>query len=886
MKRGEDAPYGGFKTVLSLLTRIFPSKNDRELRRLQPRVDAIARLEPKFAAYSDAELTGMTAQLRDKLAHNFTLDDILEEAFAVVREAGKRTLGLRHYDVQMIGGMVLHEGKIAEMRTGEGKTLVASLPVYLNALSGKGVHVVTVNDYLAVRDSLGRGNFKGMGEIYRFLGLTVGCILHDQPNDERREAYRCDVTYGTNNEFGFDYLRDNMVSYAEHRVQRRLNFALVDEVDSILIDEARTPLIISGPAEESTDKYGRVDRLIPQMKKDVDFTIDEKARTAVLTDEGVSATEKFLGLENLYDDRNTVWVHHVQQALRAHVVYKRDTDYVVRDGKVTIVDEFTGRLMPGRRWGEGLHQAVEAKEGVPIERETQTLATVTLQNYFRMYETLAGMTGTALTEAQEFHEIYQLDVVTIPTNRPMVRIDHPDLVYKNLKGKFQAVADEIAEHNKRGQPVLVGTVSIEKNEMLSEMLKRRGVVHEVLNAKNHEREAEIIAQAGRKGAVTIATNMAGRGTDIQLGEGVADLGGLHVLGTERNESRRVDNQLRGRSGRQGDPGSSRFYISLEDDLMRIFGSEKLQGLMGKLGMTDEEAIEHSLINRSIERAQKSVEGHNFDIRKRLLEYDDVMNRQREVVYSRRQALLEGEDIREDVAAMVLDLAQSHFELHAAEGTDSAEWDLAKLNQWFEETFRVKAPTWDAAALRNLGREEALRAYLASAESAYQAQEAKLGPEALRVLERHIVLEAVDTAWKDHLFAMDQLKEGVGLRAYGQKDPLIEYNRDGYQMFSVMMAGIKESVIPVLLRMEAVHRDERPVPLEDMRLRQYQESRPEFTLGATQAPVAEVPVGAAQEPAAPPPPQTVRRKFPKVGRNEPCPCGSGKKYKHCHGQTGA
>ncbi|HTB23431.1 MAG TPA: preprotein translocase subunit SecA [bacterium] len=875
--------------VLELLKKVFPSKNDREIRRLRPRAEAIAALEPKFAALSDAELTAMTAEFRDKLSHGFSLDDILEEAFAVVREAGKRTLGLRHYDVQMIGGMVLHEGKIAEMRTGEGKTLVASLPVYLNALSGKGVHVVTVNDYLARRDSLGKGDFKGMGEIYRFLGLSVGCIIHDQPPDVRHAAYMCDVTYGTNNEFGFDYLRDNMVNYAQHRVQRKLNFALVDEVDSILIDEARTPLIISGPADESTDKYGRVDALIPRMAKETHYTIDEKARSAMLTDDGVSMVEQFLGLENLYDDRNTVWVHHVQQALRAHVIYKRDIDYVVRDGKVTIVDEFTGRLMPGRRWGEGLHQAVEAKEKMAIERETQTLATITLQNYFRMYEKLAGMTGTALTEAQEFHEIYKLDVVTIPTNRPMVRADHPDLIFKNLAGKFKAVADEIAEHHKRGQPVLVGTVSIEKNEMLSEMLKRRGVRHEVLNAKNHEREAEIIALAGQTGAVTIATNMAGRGTDIQLGPGVADLGGLHVLGTERNESRRVDNQLRGRSGRQGDPGSSRFYISLEDDLMRIFGSDKLQGMMGTLGMTDDEAIEHPWINKSIERAQKSVEGHNFDIRKRLLEYDDVMNRQREVVYSRRQALLEGEDIREDVAAMVLDQAESHFALHVPAEADPSEWDLDGLDRWFEECFRQKPPHWEGEARKKLVRDEALRAYLAAAETAYKAQEDRLGAEALRVLERHIVLEAVDTAWKDHLYSMDHLKEGVGLRAYGQLDPLIEYKREGYEMFSRMMAGIKEGVVPMLLRMEAVHQ-EAPAPLEDPRLRQYKESRPEFTLGTPPAPgqaEAAVPVGVnrpAATTAPAPPPQTVRRKFPKVGRNEPCPCGSGKKYKHCHGNA--
>ncbi|HXB96810.1 MAG TPA: SEC-C metal-binding domain-containing protein, partial [bacterium] len=642
------------------------------------------------------------------------------------------------------------------------------------------------------------------------------------------------------------------------------------------------PLIISGPAEESTDKYGRVDRLIPQLKREEHFTIDEKAKSAALTDEGVTVVEKYLGLDNLYDDRNTVWVHHVQQALRAHVVYKRDTDYVVRDGKVTIVDEFTGRLMPGRRWGEGLHQAVEAKEGVPIERENQTLATITLQNYFRMYEKLSGMTGTASTEAQEFHEIYKLDVVTIPTHRPMVRKDNPDLVYKNLAGKFKAVAEEITELNKKGQPVLVGTVSIEKNEMLSELLKRRGVKHEVLNAKNHEREAEIISLAGQQGAVTIATNMAGRGTDIVLGAGVAALGGLHVLGTERNESRRVDNQLRGRSGRQGDPGSSRFYMSLEDDLMRIFGSDKLQGLMGRLGMTDEEAIEHSMINRSIERAQKSVESHHFDIRKRLLEYDDVMNRQREVVYSRRQALLEGEDIRPDVLAMVLDLAESHFDLVCPAEAEPETWDLAEMNRWFEDTYRRPAPRFEGKAPV---RDELLRAYLREAEAAYLAQEAKLGPEAIRVLERHVVLDTVDTAWKDHLYAMDHLKEGVGLRAYGQMDPLIEYKRDGYAMFARMMAGIKESVVPLLLRMEAVTKEEAPAPREDMRLRQYRESRPNLDLGGPPNEGGEAAVAAPAAVATAPniAVQPVRHKFPKVGRNEPCPCGSGKKYKQCHGK---
>jgi preprotein translocase subunit SecA len=573
-------------------------------------------------------------------------------------------------------------------------------------------------------------------------------------------------------------------------------------------------------------------------------------------------------------------VHHVQQALRAHTLYKRDTDYVVRDGKVIIVDEFTGRLMPGRRWGDGLHQAVEAKEGVPIERENQTLATITLQNYFRMYEKLAGMTGTAATEAGEFHEIYKLDVVVIPTHRPMVRRDYPDLVYKNMKGKLKAVVEDIAAAHAKGQPVLVGTVSIEKNEQLSELLKRRGVPHQVLNAKNHEREAEIVAKAGQKGAVTIATNMAGRGTDIVLGEGVAELGGLYVIGTERNESRRVDNQLRGRAGRQGDPGASRFYISLEDDLMRIFGSDKLQGIMGRLGMTEDEAIEHPMINRSIERAQKSVESHHFDIRKRLLEYDDVMNRQREVVYSRRQALLEGEDIRQDVLNMALDLVEAHFDLHVQAGTHPEEWDLDSLNTWFEEVFRLAPPRWTADERAKLSREDALRAYLKAAEEAYAAQERRLGVEAMRTLERHITLDVIDTAWKDHLYSMDHLKEGVGLRAYGQKDPLIEYKREGFEMFSAMMAGIKESVIPLLMRMETVHQTQ--APAEDLRQRQYKESRPEFTLGPIQAEGGEAVPPASAPPVEPI--QPIRRKVPKVGRNEPCPCGSGKKYKQCHGKA--
>jgi preprotein translocase subunit SecA len=873
-----------------LIKKIFPSKNDRDIKRLSQRVHAINAFEPVLAALNDEALQAKTPEFRARLAKGESLEDILPEAFAVVREAAKRVMGMRHYDVQMMGGMVLHEGTLAEMRTGEGKTLVASLPVYLNALGGKGVHVVTVNDYLAERDSLGKGSFKGMGEIYRFLGLSVGCIKHDQPSFERREAYHCDVTYGTNNEFGFDYLRDNMARYVEHRVQRKLNFALVDEVDSILIDEARTPLIISGPAEESTDQYARVDRLIPSFKKDMHYSLDEKARTASLSDEGIAAAEKFLNIDNLYDEKNTDWVHYVSQALRAHVLFKRDVDYVVKDGQVIIVDEFTGRLMPGRRYGEGLHQALEAKEGVTIERENQTLATVTLQNYFRMYKKLAGMTGTAATEAGEFHEIYKLDVVVVPTHRPMVRVDNADLIYKNVPGKFKAVADEIAECYKRGQPVLVGTVSIERNEQLSELLKRRGVKHEVLNAKNHAREAEIIAQAGQKGSVTIATNMAGRGTDIVLGPGVAELGGLHVIGTERNESRRVDLQLRGRSGRQGDPGSSRFYISLEDDLMRIFGSDKIQGIMGRLGMTDDEAIEHPLISRSIERAQKSVESHHFEIRKHLLEYDDVMNRQREVIYSRRETLLEGGDISKDVLDMVYDLVESHFMLHALEGSHPEEWDLESFGKWFKEVFRLEIHRPAAGDFAGIQREEYLRALLRLAEEAYRKQEARLGAEALRGLESHIVLDAIDTLWKEHLLAMDHLKEGIGLRAYGQKDPLIEYKREGYELFVRMMASIKEQVVPVLLRIDSVAEEREEAPEVDMAFRNLKESRPEFVpLQAAAAGQGSPAFGEVQ--AAPQggmakgaPVQPIRREFAKVGRNDTCPCGSGKKYKKCHGQA--
>jgi len=868
--------------MLSWIQRIFPSKNERELKRMAPMVEQVNALEAEYARLDDEALRAKTVEFRQRLAKGETLDELLPEAFAAVREAGKRAMGMRHYDVQLIGGMVLHHGRIAEMRTGEGKTLVATLTVYLNALEAKGVHVITVNDYLAERDSLGKGSFKGMGEIYRFMGLTVGCIKHDMRPEERKAAYACDITYGTNNEFGFDYLRDHMAVQPEYRVQRGLNYALVDEVDSILIDEARTPLIISGPAEESTTKYAQVDRLIPRLNKDEHYNLEEKTRTVALNDKGVEAAEQFLALKNLYEPHNIEWVHHIQQALRAHVLYKRDVDYVVKDGQVIIVDEFTGRLMPGRRFGEGLHQALEAKEGVRIERENQTLATITLQNYFRLYKKLAGMTGTAETEATEFFEIYKLDVMVIPTNRPMVRIDNPDVIYKSMQGKFKAVADEIAECNRLGQPVLVGTVSIEKNEQLAELLKRRGVKHEVLNAKNHEREAEIIARAGQKGSVTIATNMAGRGTDIVLGEGVIELGGLHVIGTERHESRRIDNQLRGRSGRQGDPGSSRFYVSLEDDLMRIFASDRISAIMSRLGMTEDEAIEHSIISKSIERAQKTVEGHNFDIRKHLLQYDDVMNKQREVVYARREAILEGEDIKGEVFGMLQDLVEAHFAANASVEMNPEEWDMKPFVAWFEETFKTPAADLLPKDMAQAGGEDLKRAFMRRAEEAYARKEAEVGADELRSLERYLTLEALDGLWKDLLLAMDKIKEGIGLQAYGQKDPLLEYKKEAFNAFSEMMSLVKEEVIPMLMRIHKADPERQLAPAApDPHQMRLQESRPEFTAPGQPAPMIEA-QGAPQKAPGKVVVEPIRRDMPKVGRNDLCPCGSGKKYKKCHG----
>jgi len=953
-----------------LIKKIVGSKNERELKRMRPIVEKINSLEPQMVALSDAQLRAKTPELKERLAKGATLDDILPEAFAVCREAGKRVLNMRHFDVQLIGGMVLHSGKIAEMKTGEGKTLVATLPAYLNGLAGKGVHVITVNDYLAKRDS------EWMGKIHEFLGLTVGVIVHGLDDSERREAYAADITYGTNNEFGFDYLRDNMKFALEDYVQRPFYFAIVDEVDSILIDEARTPLIISGPTEDSTDKYYLIDRIIPSLKKGEvieedantlsgkrkrhtgDFTVDEKSKSATLTEEGVLKVEKLLKVDNLYDPRHIEILHHVNQALRAHALFKRDVEYVVKDGEVIIVDEFTGRLMPGRRWSDGLHQAIEAKEGVQIENENQTLATITFQNYFRMYEKLSGMTGTADTEAEEFHKIYKLDVTVIPTNRPLLRPDFPDVVYKTEKEKFTAVIEEIKELYAKGQPVLVGTISIEKSEVLSEMLKKFGVPHNVLNAKQHDREAEIVAQAGRKGAITIATNMAGRGTDIVLGgnpeglarnelggspealadiqvknselhkeytkkistrdqiqpntvgyrqlsedidrlddelealrdellqqiqikfkqrveyfkpicaaehEEVVGLGGLHILGTERHESRRIDNQLRGRSGRQGDPGSSRFYLSLQDDLLRIFGSERVARIMEMLKIEEGEAITHGMISRAIENAQKKVEAHNFDIRKHLIDYDDVMNKQREVIYTQRKEILAGTDPRGSFLEMMDNAVEDIAETYAVEKVHSSEWDWDGITG---ETYRLfgglhlDVPQETLVRLNPANFRDLLKEKV---REIFDAKLASFGDDLMDHLIKVIMLQAIDQQWKDHLLSIDHLKEGIGLRGYGQKDPKQEYKKEAYQLFMDLITRIRQEVvekiywIQIAREQEAVERD-----IEQIEAQQQKKQKLVFNL---------VEGGAA--------PQPIKSKK-TAGRNDPCPCGSGKKYKKCCG----
>ncbi|MBI3121197.1 MAG: preprotein translocase subunit SecA [candidate division NC10 bacterium] len=961
-----------------LIQKIVGTKNERELARLRPRVLAINALEPEMQRLSDADFRAKTAAFRERAAKvaangdgdsQALLEEILPEAFAVCREAARRVLNMRHFDVQLIGGMVLHEGKIAEMATGEGKTLVATLPVYLNALTGKGVHLITVNDYLAKRDT------QWMGPIYHALGLSVGVLQHEasylfdptvRASDmrmanlrpcSRQEAYRTDVTYGTNSEFGFDYLRDNMKFSAAEFVQRELHYAIVDEVDNILIDEARTPLIISGPSEESTDKYYSIDRIIPRLKRAAtitsgklheieatatgDYIVDEKARTVALTETGVLTVEKLLGVKNLYEPANIDIVHHVQQGLRAHTLYKRDVDYVVKDGEVIIVDEFTGRLMPGRRWSDGLHQAVEAKEKVKIERENQTLASITIQNYFRMYGKLAGMTGTADTEAAEFAQIYNLDVMVIPTNQPLIRQNHNDVVYKTQREKLNAVADEIAELYKIGRPVLVGTTSIEKSEAVSALLKRRGIPHQVLNAKPMyaEREAEVVAQAGRLKAMTISTNMAGRGTDILLGgnpkflatdlvrrgevsrdgldpaeservlaevrdmqryglletddpenyaaallrvrkqieaehQNVVELGGLHILATERHEARRIDNQLRGRAGRQGDPGSSRFYLSLEDDLLRLFAQERIAKIMDKLGMEEGEPIEHPWVTRAIETAQKRVEAHNFEIRKHLLEYDDVMNTQRKIIYGERRKLLEGEDIREVVEGMLEEVLDGSLDLYANEETYPEEWDMVGLAEAVKRQFDLQV-AWTKEEIEGLTRVLLKEDLLQKVQGAYRAKEAQVGTDFMRYLERMFLLQVVDSQWKDHLLAMDHLKEGIGLRGYGQKDPLIEYKREGFAMFEAMEARIATEAVERLMKVQVTVETERiaqagdltELPLTppgDGHRRREREATSSRSLRPAGAPAVAAPRA-------------------KVGRNEPCPCGSGKKYKKCCGQ---
>ncbi len=836
----------------SLLKKIVGSKNDRELKRLGLILDEVNALEPAIKSLSDAELQAKTAYFREKLDNGAELDDILAESFAVVREAARRTVGMRPFDVQILGGLVLHEGRIAEMKTGEGKTLAATMPVYLNALPGKGTHVVTVNDYLARRDA------EWMGPIYRFLGMNVGVIVHGLEDDERRENYNADITYGTNNEFGFDYLRDNMKFSLEEYVQRDFYYAIVDEVDSILIDEARTPLIISGASEESTEKYYRINQIIPRLRRNTDFTVDEKSRTVVLTDEGVVRVEGFLKVQNLFDPRNIELVHHVYQALKAHVLFRRDVDYLVKEGEVIIVDEFTGRIMPGRRYSDGLHQALEAKEKVKIERENQTLASITFQNYFRMYQKLAGMTGTADTEAEEFKKIYNLEVLVVPTNQPMIRVDHSDVIYKTEEEKFKAVLDEIKELNKIKRPVLVGTISIEKSELLSKYLNRFGIKHHVLNAKNHEKEAEIIAQAGQSGAVTISTNMAGRGTDIKLGEGVAAIGGLHILGTERHESRRIDNQLRGRSGRQGDQGSSRFYLSLEDDLLRIFGGEKISAIMDRIGLEEDQPIEHRMISKAIENAQKRVEGQNFDIRKHLLEYDDVMNRQRKVIYEQRKKVLRGgETLWTDIDEMIEDVAEDIVPEFIPEKTHPEEWNLQGLKELLANKYSLKI---------GLSGEDGLNADIATdmiidgLKGLLKNKEQEFGKETMEYLIKVIMLQSIDTHWKDHLLGMDHLKEGVGLRGYGQKDPVREYQKEGYDMFMDMIHEIKEDTLSKLCLVR-IQSEEDIEEIEERQREDYILSRGEDT----------------------PAPATVHRTSAKVGRNDPCPCGSGKKYKKCCGR---
>ena len=907
----------------AIARRIFGTHNDRILKGLQPIVDAVNAAEPALEALSDDELRARTAWLKERHAKGESLDDLMVDAFATVREAAKRVLGQRHFDVQLLGGAVLHNGMIAEMKTGEGKTLVATLPVYLNAISGKGVHVVTVNDYLAQRDA------EWMGRIYRFLGLSVGCIVHGLTDEERREAYASDVTYGTNNEFGFDYLRDNMKFRLEHMVQRPFNFAIVDEVDSILVDEARTPLIISGPSEDSSEAYIAVNKLIPRLGPE-DYEKDEKLRAVSLTEAGVEKMETLLreaGLINgpMYDIGNVSIVHHVNQALRAHTLFHRDTEYIVKDGKVVIVDEFTGRMMEGRRWSEGLHQAVEAKEGVPIQMENQTLASITFQNYFRLYPKLAGMTGTAMTEATEFAEIYKLEVVEIPTNRPMARIDHDDEVYRTVEEKTKAIVAQIEECRKRNQPVLVGTVSIEKSEALSDELRKRKVPHQVLNARYHEQEAYIVAQAGRPGAVTIATNMAGRGTDIQLGgnvemrirqelagiedpaeigrrtqvikaeveaarEQVRQAGGLYIIGTERHESRRIDNQLRGRSGRQGDPGASKFFLSLQDDLMRIFGSDRMDGMLQKLGLKEDEAIIHPWINKALEKAQQKVEARNFEIRKQILKYDDVMNDQRKVIYEQRKDIMRSNDVAEQIADMRHEVIDGLIARCIPENAYAEQWETATLHEELLRIFGLDLPIADWAKEEGIAEEEIKSRVVSAVDRKMAEKAANYGPEVMRLAEKTILLQVLDQQWKDHLLSLDHLRQGINLRAYGQRDPLNEYKREAFTLFENMLGDLRQQVTMLLshieIRVAGPEDGMLPPEPDPARMREMhgdpaaegalaggpaQGGRPEQMRRGTAAAAAAMDGGDSAG-------------WGKVSRNAPCPCGSGKKYKHCHGRV--
>ncbi|HOE11774.1 MAG TPA: preprotein translocase subunit SecA [bacterium] len=862
----------------TILRKIFGTKQERDMRRYAPMVAEINTRETDYQKMTDAELREMTDKFRASLQQGEELREILPDAFAVVRETAKRQLNMRHFDVQLVGGMVLFEGKIAEMATGEGKTLVATLPAYLRALEGKGVHIVTVNDYLARRDR------EWMGPIYEALGLTVGVIQHDMSFDERQAAYACDITYGTNNELGFDYLRDNMAMHKSHCVQRELYYGIVDEVDSILIDEARTPLIISGPSEESTTLYEKVDRAVRRLQRDIDYTVDEKERTVMLTEDGLVRVQDFMGM-NMFDEENLTLPHHVKQALVAHSLYHRDQEYIVKDGEVIIVDEFTGRLMPGRRYSDGLHQALEAKERLQVKQENQTLATITFQNFFRMYEILAGMTGTADTEAQEFREIYGLDVVVIPTNRPLRRTNHPDQVYRTEREKYNAIIEEIVQIHNEGRPILVGTTSIEKSERISKMLKPKGIKHQVLNAKHHEKEAEIVAEAGQMSAVTIATNMAGRGTDIKLGEGVAELGGLHILGTERHEARRIDNQLRGRAGRQGDPGSSRFFLSLEDDLMRIFGGERIKRIAERFGMQEGEVLEHRMVTRAIESAQKKVEEHNFDIRKHILKYDDVMNRQREVIYSLRKDLLNGEDPSKDLWSMcewVIDYIAGNYAA-AREKEENAQKDLLASIQFH---FGLHPPEGTSAEewLALDGSDESLQDRLKElAREAFDVKVRDLGEDLAQHVMSHIMLQTVTSKWKDHLHTMDTLREGVGLRAYGQKDPLIEYQQESYTLFEEMYRSIQRDVVTLWFRIQ-VNREAPPekprIPVSGIRRRKLSPAERAALRSRLQKQPEE---GKEGETATAEQPTRLARASEtktKVGRNDPCPCGSGKKYKKC------